>query len=137
MKIEAILFANAAMVNEQQLLVVDGGGWKYVEPAGFPMTLAGSICGVIGVELEDFGATHELAGTVFDDSGQVDGSSGSITVDAREESEQMTTPRFAFAIPFVTVVRGPTVLKASVTSNGAVLGGLSVIVRRAKPADGS
>jgi hypothetical protein len=135
MKIEAILFANAAMVNENGLLVVDGGGWRYVELPEFPMAVGGSICGVVGLEAEDFGLVHALALRTFDEAGQVDGSAGSIMMDARSASAEMSSPRLPFAIPFATVIREPTVLKASVTSNGGELAGLSVVVRRKQPSD--
>jgi hypothetical protein len=129
-KIEAILLANAAAVNEHGLLVVDGGGWRYIEVEEFPGGVGGSVCGVVELEPDDFGSVHAVALQVFDDAGQVDGSSGSMVMDAREVSAEMSSPRLPFAIPFMSVLRGPTVLNAKVTSNGGELAGLSVIVRR-------
>ena len=130
MKLEALLIANAAMIDANSLLNVDGACWRFLERAGFPETVGGTVCGVILIEDEDFGAVHVISADVFDDSGHVDGASGSVLFNCMEPSSEMTTPRLAFAIPFATVVHEPTVLKASVKSDGTELGGLSVIVRR-------
>lgn len=132
MQIEAILLANAAMVDENALLRVEGAAWRYVERDFFPTTLAGNICGVILVEDNDFGSVHTLSLSVLDDSGHVDGTDGSMTIDSREESREMSIPRLPFAFPFVTVVRAPTVLKAIVRSNGGELAALEVLVRFAQ-----
>ena len=137
MKIEAILWANAGMVDANSLLHLEGGGWRFVELESFPHSLAGSVCGVMLVEDGDFGSIHTISFAVSDDSGHVEGAAGSMTIDASEASEEMSTPRIAFAFPFHVVVRDPTLLKASVTSNGGVLGGLSLIVRRKTPSEAS
>jgi hypothetical protein len=129
-KLEAILMANATLIDENSLLTVEGACWRFVERADFPETVSGSVCGVILIEDEDFGAVHVISANVFDDSGHVEGSSGSVFFDCLEPSSEMTTPRLAFAIPFATVIHEPTVLKASVKSDGDELGALSVIVRR-------
>jgi hypothetical protein len=123
MKVEAILLANAAMVDPNSLLNVEGACWRYVERDAFPTTLGGNVCGVVLIEDADFGSVHTISLEVFDDSGQVAGSAGSMIFDCREASEEMSTPRLAFAIPFVTVIREPTLLKARVTSNGGELAG--------------
>lgn len=135
MKIEAILWANAAMVDANALLNVEGGSWRYVERDFFPTTLAGNVCGVVLVDDEDFGSLVTVTLDVFDDSGQVDGSSGSMIFDCREVSEEMSVSRLPFAFPFMTVIREPTLLKAKVVSNGSELAGLSVIVRRTRSSD--
>lgn len=130
MKLEAILIANAATVEANALLNVEGACWQFLERSDFPDTVGGSICGVILIADEDFGAVHVISADVYDDSGHVEASSGSVLFNCLEPSSEMTIPRLAFAIPFATVVHEPTVLKASVKSDGAELGGLSVIVRR-------
>src|SRR3954447_13070657 len=118
------------MIDTNGLLLVEGGAWRYVEFESFPAAIRGNVCGVVSLEATDFGSVHTISLEVLDDSGQVDVSRGSILFDAREESTEMSSPRLPFAIPFATVAREPTLLKASVTSNGGELGGLSVIVRR-------
>jgi hypothetical protein len=135
MKLEAILMANAATIDASSLLSVEGSCWRFVERWNFPETVGGSVCGVILIEDEDFGAVHVISADVFDDSGHVEGSSGSVLFNCMEPSSEMTTPRLAFAIPFATVIHEPTVLKASVKANGAELGALSVIVRRLSEPD--
>jgi hypothetical protein len=85
---------------------------------------------VILIEDNDFGAVHVVSADVFDDSGHVEGSSGSVLFNCLEPSSEMTTPRLAFAIPFATVIHEPTVLKVCVKWDGVELDGLSVIVRR-------
>jgi len=136
MKLEAILMANAATIDANSLLNVKGSCWRFVERAEFPETIGGSVCGTILIEDEDFGAIHVVSADVFDDSGHVEGATGSVLFNCLEPSSEMTTPRLAFAIPFATVIHEPTVLKASVKSDGDELGALSVIVRRpAAPTD--
>ncbi len=135
MRVEAILLANAAMIDENHLLRVEGGAWRFCEYDLFPATVAGNLCGVVEVEHEDFGSVHPIGMRVFDEAGQVDGSSGSMTIDAGSPSVEPSTPRIAFAFPFQTVVREPTVLKASVTSGGTEIGVLSVIVRRSQSSE--
>ena len=130
MKLEAILMANTAMIDANSLLSLEGSSWRFVERANFPETVGGTVCGVILIEDDDFGAVHVISADIFDDSGHVEGSSGSVLFNCLEPSSEMTTPRLAFAIPFATVIHEPTVLKASVKSDGGELGGLSVIVRR-------
>ena len=130
MKLEAILMANATMIDADSLLNVEGSCWRFIERANFPETVGGTVCGVILIEADDFGAVHVISADVFDDSGHVDGATGSVLFNCMEPSSEMTTPRLAFAIPFATVIREPTVLKASVKWDGEELGSLSVIVRR-------
>lgn len=135
-KIEAILWANAAVVDANALLNVEGASWRYVERDFFPATLSGNVCGVVLVEDEDFGSLVTVSLEVFDDSGQVDGSAGSMIFDCREVSAEMSVSRLPFAFPFMTVIREPTLLKARVVSNGGELAGLAVIVRRTPSSDG-
>jgi hypothetical protein len=134
-KVEAILLANAAMIDANSLLNVEGACWRFVDRPNFPETISGNVCGVVLVEDEDFGIVHTIALEVFDDSGQVDGSAGSMLFDCRHASEEMSTPRLAFAFPFTTVVREPTLLQARVTLNGDELASLSVIIRRTRSLD--
>ena len=136
MRVEAILLANAAVVDANGLLSVEGGGWRFVERDDFPTTLAGSVCGVVAVEDEDFGSIHTISMEVFDDAGQVDRSAGSMIMDARQASAEMSIARLPFAFPFMTVVREPTLLKAKVVSKGGEPAALSVIVRLTQSSDG-
>jgi hypothetical protein len=99
-EIEAILLANAAAV-EGNLLRVEGGGWGFVEPDFFPTTIGGSLCGVLAVDADDFGSTFSLELSVTDTAGEVD-AHGSMIIDARETSVEMSTPR----IPRVPVGLG-------------------------------
>ena len=67
MKIEAILLANAATVDEGSLLNVEGACWRFVEHDEFPTTVTGSVCGVVLIEDDDFGSVHTLSLEVSDD----------------------------------------------------------------------
>src|SRR5438445_9931664 len=100
MKIEAILLANAAMIDGNSLLNVEEACWKYVERDFFPTTVGGNVCGNVLIEDEDFGSVHMVSIEVFDDAGQVAGSSGSMVFDSRQTSEEMSTPRLPFSFPF-------------------------------------
>lgn len=133
MILEALILANEAAL-EDGMLNAHGIGWRFFEPPdAYPATLGGSICGTMIVEDADYGEIHELALMVSDDAGQVAATTGSLTFDCTEPSEQMTVGRLVFAWPFVTTVRGPTIVTATVSIGGEELGRQEVIARA--PAD--
>jgi hypothetical protein len=128
--LEALILANAAGIDpETGLLDVQGTGWRYFEPAAYPATISGNICGTVLVEDGDYGGLHELALQVGDEAGQVARAIGALTFDCTEPSERMTVGRLVFHWPFATVVRGPTVVTASAEMGGRRLGSLEVIAR--------
>jgi hypothetical protein len=129
MILEALILANTASV-ENGMLNANGIGWRYFEsPTGYPATLSGSVCGTMIVEDADYGTIRELTLTVGDDAGQVAPATGSLTFDCTEPSEQMTVGRLVFAWPFGIVVRGPTVVTASLSMGGDELGRQEFIAR--------
>ena len=89
MKLEAILMANATMIDANSLLNVEGSCWRFVERASFPETVGGTVCGVILIEDDDFGAVHVISADVFDDSGHVEGSTGSVLFNCMEPSGRL------------------------------------------------
>jgi hypothetical protein len=126
---EALLFANAAVIDDSGLLDIKGSAWRYFEPERFPATLAGSVCGILIVEDADYGAIHTIEVEVGDEHGHVVPTAGAVTSDCTEPSQEMTIGRIAFVCPFMAVIREPTVVTARVTCDGAPLGDLDLIVR--------
>ena len=130
MILETLILANAASINaETGLLDVQGIGWQYFEPAAYPASIMGTICGTVLVEDGDYGDQHELTLEVSDDDGHVVRTVGALSFDCTERSERMTVGRLVFHWPFTTVVRAPTVVRASVTMGGQQLGSVEFIAR--------
>jgi hypothetical protein len=128
--LETLILANAAGINsETGLLDVHGTGWRYFEPAAYPATISGNICGTVLVEDDDYGALHELSLKVGDDNDHVARTVGALIFDCTEPSERMTVGRLVFHWPFSTVVRAPTVVTASVAMGDQQLGAVECIAR--------
>ena len=134
MKVEAILFANQAAV-EGNLLAVQGAGWEHYDVPFFPMTASGYVAGILALDEGQHGSLPGVTLKVFDDSGHVDGSRASMTaIGTRPETVQGVPYRVAFAIPFMTAARGPTVVKARLSEeDGADLAVIAFAVRGGAP----
>lgn len=133
MKLEALLFANNASA-DGWLLAVEGGGWEHIEYDFMPGTAVGYVAGILTLDESEHGELTEVVADVFDDSGEVDGFRASMIVNGNRPKTDTGVPvRAPFAIPFMTVVRGPTVMKARLTLGGRELGLIACSVRTTTP----
>jgi hypothetical protein len=133
MRVEAILFANRATV-DNWLLAIEGGGWEYTEYSFLPSTVVGCVAGVLALDEGEHGELSEVILDVFDDSGQVEGSRAStIAIGTRPKTVEGVPYRSPFAMPFMTVVRGPTVMKARLTTAGHELALITCEIRSSTP----
>jgi hypothetical protein len=73
--------------------------------------------GAFELDEDEHGELPDLTLTVFDDLGQVEESSAPMTVVGTRPATVAGGPyRVAFAIPFMTIARSPTVMKARLTT---------------------
>ena len=135
MQLEAMMFANAAAIDEKSLLAVQGAGWESYDVEMFPATISGFVAGILALDRSQHGEAEEMTLDILDDDGQVVGSSASIIASGiRPETTEGVPYRFPFAIPFMTAARGPTVVKARLTTTGDVeLGVISFALRGGMP----
>jgi hypothetical protein len=114
-KIEVLLVANKAEV-AGALLNVEGGGWEHYNVPFFPWTLRGAVAGIVVFEGVEIGSTPELGVDMTDQAGQVEGFHASMVASAVRPMTTAGVPmRLPFAIPFSTVVRGPTTVKITLS----------------------
>jgi hypothetical protein len=133
MRVEAVMFANAAAV-DNSLLAVQGGGWEHYQCTMFPATVSGYVAGILALDDDQHGSLPTVGLEVFDESGQVEASLASmIAIGTRPETVQGVPYRVAFAIPFMTVAKGPTVVKARLSEAGEELAVLTFAVRGGVP----
>jgi hypothetical protein len=133
MRVEAIMFANVAAV-DRALLAVQGGGWEHYDCAMFPATIGGYVAGILTFGEDQHGSLPEVFLDIFDDSGQVEGSRASmIAMGTRPETTQGVPYRLPFAIPFMTIARGPTVVNARLSEGSDELAVLAFAVRGGVP----
>lgn len=134
MKVEAILFAKHAAVDDA-LLAVEQGGWEHYDVSFFPMTVSGYVAGILALDEGQHGSLPALALEIFDDAGHVEGSRASmIAIGTRPETAQGVPYRVAFAIPFMTAARGPTVVKAQLSEeDGGELALIAFAIRGGAP----
>jgi hypothetical protein len=133
-KVEAILFANRAAV-DGNLLAVEGGGWEHYDVALFPATVSGYVAGIVALDESQHGSLPSMMLETFDDAGHVEGARAStIAFGTRPETTQGVPYRVAFAIPFMTAARGPTVVKTRLSEeDGTELAVIAFAVRGGAP----
>ncbi len=128
MKLEALLVANTAGT-DHGLLTIRGGGWEHVRPAMLPTTIRGSLAGLLALSREELGTSPFVSFSVTDDDGMVDPSSGSMIVNAvRAAPPDGVDPRIAFDWPFAIAVRGPTLVRISMSTEAGELGSATFAV---------
>jgi len=134
MKVEAVMFANEAAI-DNGLLVIQGGGWEHIDTPGyFPMGITGYVAGILTLGEDQHGSLLPVLLQVFDDSGQVEGFRASIIANGtRPKTVQGVPYRTPFAISFMTVASGPTVMKARLSDEGTELAVISVAIRGGAP----
>lgn len=133
-KVEALLLANRAAV-DGWLLAVEGGGWENYTPAFFPATVAGYVAGVFALDPSEIGSTPAVVLEINDSAGQLEGLRESIIANGVRPATAAGVPcRVAFAIPFMTVAKGPTVVKVRLSDeHGADLAEITFEVRSPVP----
>jgi hypothetical protein len=133
MKVEAIILANQASV-DGQLLGIQGGGWEHYDVPFFPFTVSGYVAGILALDESQHGSLPGLLLEVVDETGHGEGSRASmIAIGTRPETVQGVPCRVAFSIPFMMAVRGPTLVKARLSEDGAELAVISFAVRGGTP----
>ena len=133
MKVEVLLVANSAKT-EKGLLYVEGGGWEHYSAPFFPFTVRGALCGILTFEPSEIGSTPIVILDINDQLGQVEGSRASITVITDRPPATPGVPtRIPFWLPFSSVVTGPTVVSATLSQDGQVLGSVAFAVKDPVP----
>jgi hypothetical protein len=133
LNVEAILFANRAAV-EDWLLAVDGGGWEYYRCPFFPATVSGYVAGILTLDDSQHGELPAVFLEIFDESGQVEGSRLSMIASGTRPTTTAGVPyRVPFAIPFMTVAKGPTVMKARLSDDQGVLAVIAAALQAMTP----
>jgi hypothetical protein len=133
MRLEAILVANGAEI-VNGLLNVAGAGWETYTSGLFPNNLAGVVCGVFVLEAADFESQPTFAIRGSDPHGQLDRFEAAGIVDtSRPQAQGGGASRIPFAVPFSTVVRGPTIATIEFSADGKILAELSVSIMSAIP----
>jgi len=133
MKLEALLFATTASA-DGWLLAVEGGGWEHIKYDFLPGTAAGYVAGMLTLDDAELGELTEVAVEVFDDSGQVEEFRASMIANGNRPNTVEGAPvRVPFAVPFMTVVRGPTVMKARLLLGDEELGLIACSVQTTTP----
>jgi hypothetical protein len=117
MKIEAILVANRAHI-DGALLFVEGGGWEFASWEFFPGTISAFIAGVLALDESEIGGTPSATLELSDQEGHVEGFRASIIASGVRPKMPGSPARIPFAIPFMTVVRSPTVMNVVMTPEG-------------------
>ena len=133
MKLEALLFADVANA-DGWLLTVERGGWEHIKYDFMPGTAVGYVAGIFTLDDAELGELTEVALEIFDDSGQVEGFRASMIASGNRPNTVAGVPvRLPFAIPFMTVVRGPTVMKARLLLGDEELGLIACSVQTTTP----
>lgn len=128
MNTEVLLVANAAEV-QNSLLHIRGGGWESYTPGLLPGTVRGSIAGIVTLSPEELGTTPAVTFSASDAEGHVDGFSASMIIDGMRPTATAGVPcRIPFEVPFATVVREPTVVKITMSHDGAELAAVTFAV---------
>jgi hypothetical protein len=130
MRIEVLMVANAAGV-ENNLLNVQGGGWEHYSPSLFPWTVRGAVCGIFALDPDELATTRVVDVAVSDQAGHVRSSSGSMVIDATRPLTEAGVPmRFPFFAPLMFVVSGPTVVTVRLSEEeGNELGSVAFSVK--------
>jgi hypothetical protein len=133
MKLEALLFANDAS-DDGWLLAVEGGGWEHITYDFLPGTAVGYVAGILTLDDAELGELTEIAVEIFDDDGQVERFRATMTANGNRPNTVEGVPvRLPFAMPFMTVVRGPTVMKARLMLGDEELGLIACSVQTTTP----
>ena len=133
MKVEILLVANAAAVQDG-LLHVQGGGWEHYGVPLFPWTVQGCAAGILTVEPTDLGTSSVVTMDVSDQEGHVAGSHGSmVIVGDRPKTTAGVPVRFPFVFPFSTAISGPAVVKVALSKDGVELAAVAFSVKDPVP----
>ncbi|HSH59976.1 MAG TPA: hypothetical protein VK988_10110 [Acidimicrobiales bacterium] len=133
MRVEALLVADRAVV-ENGLLSIEGGGWEHYQPPLLPWTLRGSLAGVLVLEDAEVGSTPAIGIEMTDSDGHVDGFNASMIVNGIRPTTLGGVPcRVPLDVPFTTVARAPTVVKIGVVHAGTELASVTFAVREPVP----
>jgi hypothetical protein len=134
MKVEALLVANGASI-ENSLLNVAGAGWEHFQAPLLPFTVRGALCGIMTMDNQELGSVQVMRIEVNDEKGRVEPSVGTMTIDASRgpTSDESVPMRFPFFAPLMFVVRGATIVKATLSSDGEELATTSFVVKEPVP----
>ena len=133
MQIETLLMANVAGI-ENGLLSAEGAGWEHYVPAFLPCTVRGAVCGVATLDESELGSTPALKFRASAQDGQSLGWSASMTIDGvRVRAPEGVPTRVPFVVTLTAVVRNPTVITITLTSDSEELAATSFAVRDPVP----
>jgi hypothetical protein len=131
--VEAAMFANRAAI-EGSMLTVKGGGWEHFDVQLFPATVRGFVAGVLTIDAEQHGQLLPVVLELYDEEGHLERTRASlVAIGTRPATVPGVPYRMPFSLPFVSVVRAPTVVKARLHAQEGELAVISFAVRGGTP----
>jgi hypothetical protein len=132
-RIEVLMVANSASVNGS-LLDIQGGGWEFCTLPMLPINVAGAVAGIATLEADELGEAPVARISVDDTDGHEPGFSASMVISGIRPTAVPGVPvRIPFALPFRFAALRPTVVKVSVSHEGAELAATTFAIRDPVP----